>query len=241
MPLQTFRPGDKIDIKVIKNINQTGHNQTVLIFKSQIFDVIDEQTLKIAMPTQAGRTILFPVGTEFEAIVYAKKGLFSTQCKVKQRFNEDGLLTLEVNLESPIKKFQRREFFRLSKLIDVSYFRIPISEEELDVEEQYQRALLTQPQEMLRGTIVNISGGGVKLLLSHPLYKDELILVKFCLAESKNQELYQLMAQTIECEPSERIKNKYSVRLKFVALDKSIQDELIKQIFLEERKLMKKV
>ncbi|SDB10346.1 flagellar brake protein [Eubacterium oxidoreducens] len=240
MPLERFNPGDKIDIKVVKNINQIMGNQTVLIFKSSIFDINEDGSIRIAMPTQAGKTILFPVGTDFEAIVYTKKGLFSVDCMVRQRFNDDGLLTLDVDLVSDIKKFQRREFFRLSKLIDVSYFRIPL-EEGLEIEEQYQKALLTQPNELLHGTIVNISGGGVKLLLSHPLEKDELILVKFFLSDSNDNKLYQLMAQTIECEISERIKNKYAVRLKFVALDKSIQDTLIKQIFLEERKIIKKV
>ena len=239
----TLRPGDKIDVRVTKELNNgKGITKTILIFKSQLLDSIDSQTITMAMPTQAGKTILFPVGAEFEAIFYTDGGtLLHADAVVIARKNDGGILMMDVQITSDITKFQRREFYRLTKLIDIIYYRVPIDiGMDASLEEQYEMALLMHPLKGIKGTLINVSGGGVKIIISEELKEKELILVKFSLSSDENEKIYQLMAETIACTPSEKAKGQYDVRLKFVAIDKAVQDDLVKQIVNEERRLLKK-
>ena len=58
-----IKPGDKIDIKYL-------HQNNDEIYKSGVFDVLDDNELEITIPTDEGRMVLFHNGFEFQFFFY---------------------------------------------------------------------------------------------------------------------------------------------------------------------------
>jgi len=112
-----IKPGDKIDIKYL-------HQNNEKTFKSGVFDVLEDGEMEISIPMDNGKMILFHNGTELQFYFYSGSSIYTCEAIVKDRYKRGNFLLLLVELTTPLKKFQRREFFRLSCLIDFVYYKI---------------------------------------------------------------------------------------------------------------------
>ena len=84
-----IKPGDKIDIKYL-------HQNNDKIYKSGVFDVLDDNELEITIPTDEGRMVLFHNGFEFQFFFYTARGLFTCDAVVKDRYKREHFYLLLV-------------------------------------------------------------------------------------------------------------------------------------------------
>ena len=231
-----LKVGDKIELEKIGPTSFSMDSSQKIILGSQIYDILDDETLSIAMPIVEGRVIPLSVGSRYEACFYAAKGLYQTRLIVKERKKQEGLFILIVEVQSELKKFQRRQYFRLSCTMDMQYK--VLTEEEVSSFQGGQEAIIMDTG-FQDGVALDISGGGIRFTSEEKLENDNMVLVSLEIPLDK-QSIYLMMGKVIS---SGLIPNKsglYEHRVEYQELDRKIRENLIHFIFEEERRQRKK-
>lgn len=192
-----------------------------------IFDIEDENILVSVVPGINNFKLLYPED-KIELIVYDDRNLYILKAKVIDRESKDFLI-YKLNRFSEIKKFQRRNHVRIPYADKVYY--------SLD-QELVASAINTIEDKIIKSNdlenfekayLEDISGGGIRmrtskkiesglpLVLKMPI-EDEEILVKGQVCHSDQKKIH---GQKI-----------YSNGIKFVDLDESKIDKIVKFVFL---------
>ena len=110
--------GNKIELSKIKK----NKDDDAVTYVSQILDMKDEKIVA-AMPISEGHIVPIEPGSRMHAYFYTVKGIFSCEILVTERGKEGNIYIMEVECTTELKKFQRRQFYRLPCTIE-GYFRI---------------------------------------------------------------------------------------------------------------------
>lgn len=237
-----LRPGDKIDIRLIRQMNreENGGDQA-LLYQSRVCDQTSENDVEIAMPISGGKMIVFPVGTECHFIFYTKGGMYQCNGTVQKRYKEENLFFLSVRITSAPEKFQRREFFRINYMIPLQYYEITEEMAKLETKEEIYAAL-NQREELkaYKGITQDISGGGIRFSTERMLERGKYLLVTFLLKNESMEERLFLVSQVVAVTEHPTNRNMYIQRVKFIFRDLKKREKIVRFVFEEERKLRKK-
>ncbi|TCT15082.1 c-di-GMP-binding flagellar brake protein YcgR [Natranaerovirga pectinivora] len=209
--------GDKIDITVVdKNKNHKN-------YISQVLEILDEKSLKVATPIEGGKIIPLTVGEEYSICFYSKNSLYKSKFKVKDRSKEDNQHFTLIELLTSLQKHQRRKFYRLNCVLMFQY-----KKEEKDATWH-------------EGTINDLSGGGLRITSKEKLKVDDLIVCNLSLC-SNNKEINLAVEGKVLTANDLYIEKdrKYEYRVQFENIDIEDQEQIIKFIFEEERRQRKK-
>lgn len=230
--------GDKIDIRIVQqveNVEQTGISPR--IYKSQVNDFTDDGRLEITMPIEGSKVVLLPLDIRFEFVFYTQKGLFRSIGQITERYKKDNIYVYVIELHSPLRKFQRREFYRYPCLMDVQYFKLD--------SELAQKKSTDEIFEILRdddfykkqrhATVLDLSGGGARFVSEKQLKTNSYILLFIRLCNGKVDQQYYIKSLVLASDEVEKQKGKYESRVQFIFQDNRMQEEIIKYIFEEER------
>lgn len=234
-----IKPGDKIDIRLLQQVeNEERTGDTVKVYKSQVLDINKRGNLEISMPTEGTKLILLPLDVRLEFVFYSGGFLYKSIGQIVERFKRDNIYTLEVELKTRLEKFQRREFYRYECSIDFKFFEL--TEEQADlatVEEIFAQLRDEHFNDKIRtGTIVDISGGGIRFNSDTELKSGDHILAVAHLANERMNQEFQIVGSVISCEKKEQVtEKKYVSRVKFMIKDDRVREDIIRYIFEEER------
>ena len=229
-----IKPGDKIDINFL-------HQNNGKTYKSSFFDFADERTLVISMPTDAGKMVIFNLGFECQLYFCTATGLYTCEAVVAQRYKKENFFLLAMRITSEIKKFQRREFYRVESLLDFAYFHIPSEVAELETTDELIRYLKGEDyeaQERMARTR-DISGGGIRFTAMEPLEVGQSILVAIQLTNDKVDQMFYLVADIMSCDQSENSDERWVVRAQFRYKDMDDRDLIVRYVFEQDRMLRK--
>ena len=235
MSYSVIKPGDKIDIKHLHQNNQNT-------YMSGVYDVLEANKIEISIPTFDGKMILFPNGTEFQFYFYSAKSIYTCEAVVLDRYKRGNFLLLLVQLTTPVKKFQRREFYRLECLIDFAYYKITNEIAKLETTEDLLDEI-SKPDyyaEQRLARTKDLSGGGARFITSEPLDIGTKLLVVLPLSNSKVDRKFYLVTEIVSCEPVENMKGRWIVRGRFEYKNKKERDMIVQYVFEEDRMLRKK-
>ena len=237
-----IKPGDKIDIRLIQQISQNGNKvDEIRVYKSQVYDIYEGGELEISMPSQGGKIILLPLGVRFEFVFYSHGGLYRAEGTVKERFKKDNLYSLIVELRSQLEKFQRREYYRLACTLDMKYYDITEKDAEQKTAEEVFDELRSEMdiREIEKdGTIVDISGGGLRFVSKKENLSGCKILVVVRLIGERMDKQFYLLGEIISSETVLTEKEtKYENRVQFILKDNKVREEIICYVFDEERRM----
>lgn len=230
-----IKPGDKIDIKHLHQNNQK-------VYKSSVFDIMDDGMIEITIPTDQGKMILFQNGTELQFYFYSGKGIYTCEASIVDRYKRGSFLLFLVTLTTPVKKFQRREYFRLNCLIDFSYFKITDEVAELETAEDLFDEIC-KPEYFVEKRLArtkDLSGGGIRFIASEPLEIGTKLLSLLPLSNSKVDRMFYLVTDVISCVPVENMQDRWIVRGKFLFKNLKERDLIVQYVFEEDRMLRKK-
>ena len=87
-----------------------------------------------------------------------------------------------------------------------------------------------------KGTIVDISGGGVRFVTNEQLEEGRAVLIIVMLQTQTGEKQYYLPGYILRSTKLLNRDNMYENRLKFIIRDDKIREEIIRYIFAEERK-----
>ena len=235
-----IHPGDKVNISSLRSKNAEEGEQTAApVYRSMVLDVRTNESIEIAMPSVGGGFVLLPMDEELQFEFLSKGGLYRAVGEVRERYKKDNIYMLRIELATKLVKRQRREFFRYPCIFGITCF--PITEEEAaagsgeQIYEQMNKKL-DQLRTEYSGMTLDLSGGGIRFLLSENMEQGQMILLGLRLKSDTIDRQYYIAASVLSCVQKEDRKNSYEIRAQFQIQDNSVREDIVRYIFEEERR-----
>lgn len=231
--------GDKVDIRLVQQVAQVERTGvSPHIYKSQVNDMTADGKLEITMPIENGKVILLPLGIRFEFVFYTNSGLYHSIGQIKERYKRDNIFVLVIELHSQLQKFQRREYYRYPCLMNVQFYIISQEDAQKKSTEEIFNILRDDNfyENQKQAVILDLSGGGVKILGEDKLETDSYILLIMRLCNDRMDRQYYIKGHVLASEEGENRQGKIESRIQFVFQDERVREEIIRYIFEEERK-----
>ncbi len=208
--------GEKLDIILMsRNLKE----KAVLV--SQIMEDYGNGSFVIAMPMIRGRLVPLKTNKNIAIVYYRDNGIFEFMAKVIEK---DGgrLPSIKVQALTPVKKSQRRNYYRLNTVVEVLVSNYAPQENK----NFHRTKCLT----------LNISAGGMKLASDDEIEKGSIVLCEFRLTNKK----HLIAAKVIRCKAVSDKKYAYEIGVQFLELDEKTRGEIAGYIFEQQRKLKRK-
>lgn len=226
--------GTRIEIESIKKTTDEYGEITRKSYRSELYDIESEDIIKIAMPMEQSKIVLLPVDAEYSLCFYTPNGLYQCLARVVERYKSNNLFVLSMELETDLQKYQRREYYRLSTVLDMKSLAIDPNEKAAGLEQvQFLGTDLTFDN----GTMVDISGGGARFISKVQYSEGSLIRFVFSLFVNGQVTEYKLVGKVLKSTPMENREDSFENRIQFVNMVNDDRESIIKYIFEEERKM----
>ena len=230
-------PGQKMDIQSIeKSILATSSEKKN--YTTKVYDILSDERIEILMPMEKTKLILLPLDGEYELFFYAKEGLYACFARVIDRYKSNNVYIVLCELTTTLRKHQRRDYYRYSCVLDL-LFR-PLEEKEVTYLEKNQK-YFEENLPLLKGIIVDISGGGIRFISKEKYEKDTYIYLSYIILINGREKQYDLAGKILAVNELENRKDEYEYRIRYIDIMKNEQEEIIRYIFEEERKNRQKM
>ena len=227
--------GNRVELQAVKrlNLNDDSVNEERKVYSTKVYDIVSDERIELLMPMEQTKLILLPIDGEYELCFYTDNGLYQCLAKVVDRYRDNNIYVLALDLTTNLRKYQRREFYRFSCALEMNSREL--LKEEIESLNQSHNAL--QPELPLkRSVIVDISGGGLRFVSNLEYEKGSMILCNYNLVVDGVQKHYSLVGKVLSVEELENRPGVYEHRVQYVNMDVDDREEIIKYIFNEERK-----
>lgn len=226
-------PGEKVELQTIER-SILGSASGKKAYVSKIFDLIDEEQFEILMPMEQMKMILLPVDGIYDMCFYTKNGLYQANVRIVDRYKSNNIFILLCELTTPLKKYQRREYYRFSCILDLQVRML--DEDELAATERnqiyYKEGLATE-----KGVIVDISGGGVRFVTKNIHFEPgDILYLSYQLPQKNKLKQYEIAGKVLALRQIPEKQGEYEHRLQYINIEKTDREEIIRYIFEEERR-----
>ncbi len=224
-------PGTKLDMKAFK---RTGSDKGSRTYSTKVYDVVSDDRIELFMPIESQKLILLPVDAEYEMFFYTEQGLYECVGRVVDRYKTNNVYIILMELETNLRKYQRREYYRYSCALDMDARNL--FEEELvgvDSDPEYR---LVPGLPLKRSIIVDISGGGFRFVSDYQYEKGSLIYCNYRLFIKGEPKEYKLVCKILDVKELENRPGEYEHRVQYMNMDNDEREEIIQFIFEEERR-----
>ncbi len=226
------RPGDKVELQTVER-SILGSVSDKKAYTSKVYDIITDEQFEILMPMEKTKLILLPVDGEYDVCFYTRQGLYQCYVRIVDRYKSDNTFILLCEPTSNLRKYQRREYYRFSCILNMNSREL--LEEELEAVEKnefyFQPGLPLQ-----KSVIVDISGGGVRFVSSYQYEVETKIYLTYKLLINGKEKEYEIAGKILASKPIENRPGEYEHRLQYLNMDNTEREEIIRYIFEEERK-----
>lgn len=230
-------PGNKIEMQAVERAKYIDDTEKKKVYQTQVCDILSEDQLEIYMPMEKSKLILLPVNAEYDMYFYTQAGLYQCFANVIDRYKSENQFILLMELTSNLRKFQRREYYRLSCALEMN--SRPLEKKEVEVVER-GNSFLVPGLPLKRSVIVDISGGGIRFIGNYAYEPESLVCCKYNLVVDGNAKEYTLVAKVLMVRELEDRPGVYEHRAQYINIDTSEREEIIRFIFEEERKHRKR-
>lgn len=230
--------GNKVEIRKKKKGRTDGEEPEVVIYYSQVCDILSEDRVDITMPMEKTKIVLLPVGVEYELYFYTPNGVYQCRAKVADRVKKNNVFMLAMELTSELRKDQRREFYRFSCALKMD--SRALGEEEIELMEREGTLEEAGGESLKQSVIVDISAGGLRFMSSYRYEEESIILCKYQLDTEKGVKEYEILGKVLSVQESQTRRGVFEHRVQYVDIDDTAREEIIKFIFETERKNRKK-
>lgn len=237
MLTRVIRPGDKLELQSIEDIQLADGTMGKRKYETSVFDVVDDDRVEIVMPMEKTKLILLPVDGEYDVCFFTKSGMYQCYIRIVERYKNDMNYVLVAEIISNLRKFQRRNYYRFSCILEMET-RV-LREEEIEAINK-NLGYLVPSASLRRAIIVDISGGGLRFISRERYQTGEMIYCRYKLQVDGELKEYNLVGKVLSSEALPNRPDEYSHRVEYVGIDNIEREEIIKYIFDEERKIRKK-
>ena len=215
MEERTLQEGSKIEL-IDYRVNGNKHT-----YYSVMTHILNESTFDAQAPFERGVVAALEIGREYECFFITLYGLYRCKVRLESRHIEGGLHFLRFKLRTAIVKQQRRGFFRMETIFDFRYYN--------SLTNQWKEA-----------TTHDISGNGIKCIAHEDLSKGTRIMCELTLEIEKKVYTVTNLAEVVDSKAINSAERQFEIRLAFIDISTPKQDIIIKYIYDEQRKRLKK-
>ncbi len=234
-----IKPGQKVDLKAVRRTKLTSEENKDKVYTTRIYDVVDDDTVEIIMPMEQTKLVLLPVDGEYEVFFYTENGLYESTVRIIDRYKSNNVYILLVELQTNLRKYQRRDFYRYSCALDME--TRGLTPEEVFAFRKGEDYQAPPGLPTVKSVIVDISGGGLRFVAKGEQYeKDSLIFCQYDLYIHGGVKRYDIICKILDSREVPNRIGEYEHRVQFVNLDNDEREEIIQYIFEEERKNRRK-
>ena len=233
-----IEPGNRIQLQKIMRLKEEdddGHRKT---YDSQVIDIISDDRIEISMPFEKTKLVLLPVDGEYNLFFYTQGGLYQCYARVVDRYKNNNVFSVLMDLTSNLRKYQRREYYRFSCALEMN--SRTLEEQEIRAIEIDRKDILKPELPLQTSVIVDISGGGLRFVANYAYEKESTIMCKYTLWISGESKEFRLFGKVLSVKEVENRPGIFEHRVQYVHMDDDNREEIIKYIFDEERKTIKK-
>ncbi|MDD6550780.1 MAG: flagellar brake domain-containing protein [Lachnospiraceae bacterium] len=262
----TLSYGDKITIIITQEYAQEQNGgDKARRYLSQVHDIKADGTIVMEMPMIQRRLVALSTGLRYTFIFTIEKNdekaFYIAQGELVSRYREGNFFLMDARLSTPLKHFQRREFYRLDcslRSIGVALGGDDFDPKHIIDASQFLLEHIEDGYQVAHGIISNISGGGALLITDYDFKDTSYILLRVIFKdeatkaeEKKNKDdvfdrkledhddTMELLAKILEKKYNDS-SEKYSYRLMFVFKNPRFRERIIRYVFDEQRKQRKK-
>lgn len=237
MLARVVKPGDKMEMQAIEEMELADGTKGKRKYTTKVFDIVDDDRVEIEMPMEQSKLILLPVDAEYDVYFFTKSGMFQCYVRIIERYKNDRNFVLVAEIISNLRKFQRREYYRYSCVLEMETRVL----KEAEVEAISKNLSYLVPSASLRrAIIVDISGGGLRFISKERYRIGEMIYCNYNLQIDGYVREYKLVGKVLSGDPLPNRPDEYSHRVEYVGINNIEREEIIKYIFEEERKNRKR-
>lgn len=226
-------PGDKLEMKSTQEVTLPDGTEGIKLYKTSVFDVSDDGKIMIVMPMEKAKMVLLPIDGEYEVCFFSHGGMYNANIRIVDRQKMNNTYVLITEMVTNLHKFQRREYYRFNCIVEMLARELAKAESEAF---EKQLGYLVSENDMQRGVIVDISGGGLRFVSRQPFTEGKILYLRFKLSINDEEKEFRLAAKVIVSKEIEKRQNEYENRVKFLYIDNTTREDIIKYIFDEDRK-----
>lgn len=239
-------PGCRVDLQEIEHlemdeIEETDGSEEIRTgskgYQSKVLDVLSEDRLEILMPMDKSKIIPLPVDGEYDLYFFTDSGLYQCYARIADRYKDNSVYVLVLDLISNLRKYQRREYYRLSCALEMD--SRPLQLEEVRLAEAGRRETRVPELPLKDSVIVDISGGGLRFVADYAYEVESLIMCRYRLMIGKENKEYNLVGKVLAVKELENRPGSYEHRVQYMNMDTEEREEIIKYIFDEERRTLR--
>ena len=237
------RPGDKIEIRILQQVEQGKKiGEMPPAYYSKVENVQENGMMEVLVPTREGKVSSPPGGVRLEVVFHTKSGMYRCVAHIKNRYIKENLYLMLVEPKTPLEKFQRREFYRFECVMDMEYMMITEEEAEIEkVAELKEHHRLNYPEDLPKEAIaVDISGGGIRFVGYEPGNPGDYLMIAIRLENESMDYFLEIVGKVLICQKIESREEKYEYRVNFLMKNQKEREMIIKYIFEQERKSRQK-
>ncbi len=235
--------GNKIEFTKVSSYKEYNFEEGRVdsrVYSSQVFDIIDEDRLKVGVPIVGGRVLLIPQNAKIDICFFTSKGLYQGRAVVVDRFKEGNIFVMVIEMITELQKYQRRQFFRLNCTMDIMFRQLTQEEQAEFNQEGKVSTAVSEDGLYNKATALDISGGGIRFLTTKCLNKDEIIFVNLHIGYGDVVRNYNLAGKVLEIAVAKNKKDYYECRIEYCNMSGETREQIIKYIFEQERMMRKK-
>lgn len=226
--------GNKIDMEILIEGEPETDSAKRRVLYSRLMDIPGDNILRISMPFHEKRLVPLSVGEQYLLYIYADKGIYSGRFVVINRLKDGNIFLADVEAQDTLKKVQRREYYRYDCRLPATYRVIPEEEQwKLDREEP-------EEADWKKGVIIDISGGGVKIISEYREQANSMLQIRFQLISESVRQNFVVFGRLIASVPNQDRPNLIEQRIAFEQIAETNREQIIRFIFDEERKRLAK-
>lgn len=209
------------------------------LYISQVENLFSNGDFEIDMPIYQRQLILLHNGHRYKFLFYGDKYNYEAIVIVKDRYKADNRYLVRVQLVTQPEKVQRREYYRCCTTFEIKFH--DLAEAEINspqfsvIMKQYNAIDLEKI--MMHGLVMDISGGGMKMVTRFPNEPGSYKRILFERPLEGEMVSFDVCGQILSCNLRKDTVSRYENRLKFINLDQDSREKIIRFIFEEERKL----
>lgn len=196
--------GDKIELQVVSHEYEEKPDTPVRVYHSEVNEIQSEDTIEIKMPMEKTKLILLPIDSEYDMVFYGSSGLFQCLGRIIDRYKSNNTYLLLVEMTSNLRKYQRREFYRLRCALEMH--ARALREDEIQTVESRMPYSLANDLPLKESVIVDISGGGLRFVSTHAFKQGSLLYCCYHLMNGGEHKKYEVISKVISCIELERDK-----------------------------------
>ena len=223
-------------VEVVNKDLEADDDRNAKTMRTRIFDIVSDDVIKVTIPTVQGKLQLIATDGEYDVYFYTDNGLYQCTCTVKDRYRTNAIPILELELQSNLRKYQRREYYRLNCMLEM---RCRVFDNEETDEFIKTGNYSTTNAKIPNAVMVDISGGGARFVTNESYEVGALILFRFALKQKDKYKDYSVVGRVVFSELMANSSGKYENRAQFVDIENSERESIIKYIFEEERRIRK--